>query len=54
MEVLSEKNSVKFQRWNTTISSQLQELRDKIAKAKHAAEGVSVLIATRPKVSNIL
>lgn len=42
MEVLSEKNNVKFQRWNTTMSSQLQELRDKIAKAKHAAEGVSI------------
>lgn len=48
MEVLSEKNNVKFQRWNTTMSSQLQELRDKIAKAKHAAEGVSLFITMRP------
>lgn len=47
MEVLSEKNNVKFQRWNTTMGSQLQELRDKIAKAKHAAEGVSIYLLPR-------
>lgn len=49
MEVLSEKNNVKFQRWNMTMSSQLQELRDKIAKAKHAAEGVSLFMTVIPK-----
>lgn len=31
----------KFQAWNETFSLKLQELRDKIAQAKHAAEGVS-------------
>lgn len=31
----------KFQRWNASFAVKLQELRDKIAQAKHAAEGVS-------------
>jgi laminin, alpha 1/2 len=31
----------KFQKWNESFSLKLQELRDKIAQAKHAAEGVS-------------
>lgn len=31
----------KFQAWNESFSLKLQELRDKIAQAKHAAEGVS-------------
>lgn len=39
---MSAKNSERFQRWNSTVSTQMQELRDKIAKAKHAAEGVSI------------
>lgn len=30
----------KFQAWNESFSLKLQELRDKIAQAKHAAEGV--------------
>jgi laminin alpha 1/2 len=30
----------KFQAWNSSFSSKLQELRDKIARAKHAADGV--------------
>lgn len=30
----------KFQAWNGSFSLKLQELRDKIAQAKHAAEGV--------------
>lgn len=31
----------KFQAWNESFSLKLQTLRDKIAQAKHAAEGVS-------------
>lgn len=31
----------KFHAWNETFSLKLQALRDKIAQAKHAAEGVS-------------
>lgn len=31
----------KFTAWNDSISSKLQELRDKITKAKHVAESVS-------------
>jgi hypothetical protein len=30
--------------WNDSISSKLQELRDKITKAKHVAESVCILI----------
>lgn len=30
----------KFEAWNGSFSMKLQELRDKIAQAKHAAEGV--------------
>jgi hypothetical protein len=33
--------SEKFQKWNESFSLKLQELRDKIAQAKQAAEGVS-------------
>lgn len=33
----------KFKAWNNTLSSKLQELRDKITKAKHAAESVSLI-----------
>lgn len=32
----------KFQIWNDSFSLKLQELRDKIAQAKHAAEGVRI------------
>lgn len=41
IETISKKHNEKFRKWNETIGSQLQELRDKIAKARHAAEGVS-------------
>lgn len=37
--ILRQQNE-KFQAWNDSFSSKLQELRDKIAQAKHAAEGV--------------
>ena len=37
------KEKHKFDEWNNTMSSRLQQLRDKIAKAKHAAEGVSTV-----------
>lgn len=32
----------KFAKWNDSISSKLQELRDKITKAKHVAESVCI------------
>lgn len=38
--VLRQQNE-KFQAWNESFSLRLQELRDKIAQAKHAAESVS-------------
>jgi laminin alpha 1/2 len=34
----------KFKAWNGTLSGKLQELRDKITKAKHAAESVSSIL----------
>lgn len=41
-----EEQAVKEQRefdvWNKTMAQQLQELRDKITKAKHAAEGIKI------------
>lgn len=40
IESISMKNSEKFQKWNDTIGLRLQELRDKIAQARHATEGV--------------
>lgn len=48
IESMSAKNNEKFQRWNSSVSVQLQELRDKIAKAKHAADGVSLTNALPP------
>jgi laminin, alpha 1/2 len=42
-EPIVEQQNEKFAAWNDSISSKLQELRDKIAKAKHAAESVSSL-----------
>lgn len=41
VEEQAQKEKAKFDEWNNTMSSQVQELRDKIAKARHAAEGVS-------------
>lgn len=38
--VLRQQNE-KFAAWNESFSLKLQELRDKIAQAKHAAEGVN-------------
>jgi laminin alpha 1/2 len=42
---INEKNinhqNEKFQKWNDSFALKLQELRDKITKAKHAAENVS-------------
>lgn len=40
LESISEKNNEKMKIWNETISSQLKALKDKIAQAKHIAEGV--------------
>lgn len=40
LESISEKNNDKMKMWNETISSQLKALKDKIAQAKHIAEGV--------------
>lgn len=39
-EPVLRRQNEKFQKWNESFSLKLQELRDKIAQAKHAAEGV--------------
>lgn len=38
------KEKAKFDEWNNTMSSRLKQLRDKIARAKHAADGVCIII----------
>lgn len=35
-----------FQRWNHSITDSMQELRDKIAKARHAAEAIRISVQT--------
>jgi hypothetical protein len=35
--------NVRLAHWNDTLSAQLQQLRDSIAQARHAANGVSEL-----------
>lgn len=40
IETVSKKNEEKFRQWNQTMALSLQELRDKIARARHIAEGV--------------
>lgn len=42
LEIISEKNNEKMRKWNETVSLQLKALKDKIAQAKHAAEGVRI------------
>ncbi|XP_059617833.1 laminin subunit alpha lam-3 [Phlebotomus argentipes] len=44
MEKMAEKNNEIVQNWNDTLSAQLKALKDKIARAKHAAEGIRVSI----------
>lgn len=42
LEILSKKDSQKFEAWNTSFAKELQELKDSIAQARHAAESVSL------------
>lgn len=41
IEALGKIQDERFQAWNQSFSGKLQQLRDQIALAKHAAEGVS-------------
>lgn len=41
IEQQAAEHNAKIKQWNDTMSAQLKLLRDKIAQAKHAAEGVS-------------
>ncbi|XP_055595374.1 laminin subunit alpha-1 [Uranotaenia lowii] len=47
VEKLAGIQSEKFKAWNATFSAQLQELKDKIARAKHAAEGIRVSLESQ-------
>ncbi|XP_055540243.1 laminin subunit alpha-1 isoform X2 [Wyeomyia smithii] len=47
VEKLARTQSQKFQAWNASFSAQLQELKDKIARAKHAAEGIRVSLESK-------
>lgn len=53
IEIMSMKQNEKFQKWNNSMSTRLQELRDKIAKAKHAAEGVCYLFSFKKCFSRV-
>lgn len=44
VESLMKQQNEKFQVWNASFSTKMQDLRDKIAIAKHAAEGVSRIV----------
>lgn len=41
VESVVKQQNEKFRAWNSTFSANLQALKDKIARAKHAADGVS-------------
>lgn len=41
-------NTDHFQRWNSSISAGLQQLRDQIAKARHAAEAIRISVQSMP------
>ncbi|XP_060666589.1 laminin subunit alpha lam-3 isoform X2 [Drosophila nasuta] len=52
IEQQAEKENQVFDTWNNSMSQQLQQLRDKIAKARHAAEAIDVsLESLGPKCS---
>lgn len=42
LEIRSRKDSHKFEVWNSSFAKELQELKDSIAQARHAAESVSI------------
>lgn len=41
IETASRRNDEKFNKWNETMSVLMQDLKAKIAKARHIADGVS-------------
>ncbi|ALC39660.1 wb, partial [Drosophila busckii] len=54
IEQQAEKEQQVFEVWNNTMAQQLQQLRDQIAKARHAAEAIDVsLESLGPKCSRI-
>ncbi|KAL5281190.1 LAMA2 family protein [Megaselia abdita] len=44
LEVRSKKDSQKFEVWNSSFAKELQELKDSIAQARHAAESIKISI----------
>lgn len=43
IETISKRNDEKFRKWNSTMSVLMQDLKNKIAKARHIADGVRSL-----------
>lgn len=42
IETISKRNDEKFTKWNQTMSVLMQDLKNKIAKARHIADGVRI------------
>lgn len=40
IETISKRNDEKFRKWNNSMSVLMQDLKNKIAKARHIADGV--------------
>lgn len=43
IETSSRRNDEKFHKWNQTMSVLMQDLKNKIAKARHIADGVNLI-----------
>lgn len=52
LEDMQANNTAHFQRWNASIADGLQELRDKIAKARHAADAIRISVQSKPVASS--
>lgn len=48
LEDMQAENDNTFQRWNSSIVDSMQELRDKIAQARHAAEAIRISVQSQP------
>lgn len=44
IETISKQKEDKFNEWNQTMSVMMQDLKNKIAKARHIADGVRFIV----------
>lgn len=49
IETVSKRNEEKFNKWNQTMSVLMQDLKNKIAKARHIADGVRISLFPQRK-----